>query len=165
MPKNELVRRAHQYADQNGLTVGEQLGFGVHGIVFVVQSQRQPGFSAIKVHEREAPYCRERDVYLRLREHGVRQIRGCHVPRLLRHDDDLWVIEMEIVTRPYVLDFAGAYLDKPPDYSEEILTEWRAEKKEQFGDRWPEVESLLWSLERYGVYLADVSPSNVALAD
>ncbi len=69
---------------------------------------------------------------------------------------------MEIVTRPFVLDFADAYLDKPPDYPDEVLAEWRTEKKEQFGDRWPEVELILLSLERYGVYLVDVSPGNVA---
>ena len=30
--------------------------------------------------------------------------------------DILWVIEMEIVSPPFVLDFAGAYLDHRPDY-------------------------------------------------
>jgi len=31
-------------------------------------------------------------------------------------------------------------LDTPPDYSGEAVAEWRADKQEQFGDRWPEVE-------------------------
>jgi hypothetical protein len=30
----------------------------------------------------------------------------------------LWVIEMTIVTRLFVLDFAGAYLDARPEFSE-----------------------------------------------
>jgi hypothetical protein len=72
---------------------------------------------------------------------------------------------MEVVTRPFVLDFAGAYLDTRPDYTEEVLADWRAEKQEQFGERWPEVQSILWSLERYGIYLSDVTPGNVAFAD
>jgi hypothetical protein len=144
--------------------LGEQLGLGVHGIVFVVKIQGEPGRSAIKVHEREKAYCRERDVYLRLQYHGVTDIRGCHVPQLLRYDDELWVIEMEVVTRPFVLDFAGAYLDKRPDYSDEVLAEWRSEKQEQFGEHWSEVQLILASLERFGIYVVDVSPSNVSFS-
>jgi hypothetical protein len=47
--------------------------------------------------------------------------------------------------------------------SPEVLEQWLAEKQEQFGARWSEVESILWSLQRYGVYLVDVTPANVAL--
>ncbi len=162
--KEELIRRADLYAQKHGLVLGEQLGFGVHGIVFAAASKTKPGREAIKVHEREESYCRERDVYLRLRDHGISQIRGFHVPRLLRYDNELWVVEMEIVTRPFVLDFADAYLDQPPDYPDEVLAEWRTEKQEQFGDRWREVELILLSLKRYGVYLVDVSPGNIAFS-
>ncbi|MEX2172206.1 MAG: hypothetical protein WD851_22995 [Pirellulales bacterium] len=161
--QEELIRRACAYADRHQLTLGEQLGYGLHGIVFLVENQTKPGRSAIKVHEREAPYCRERDIYLRLRERQVTQIQDCHVPWLLRNDDELWVIEMEVVTRPYVLDFAGAYLDEPPKYPAEVLSDWKAEKHEQFGEDWPKVEGILRTLESYGIYLVDVSPSNVAL--
>jgi hypothetical protein len=41
------------------------------------------------------------------------------------------VIEMTIVSRPFVLDFAGAYLDSPPEFSAEIWSEWEAEKRDQ----------------------------------
>jgi hypothetical protein len=72
---------------------------------------------------------------------------------------------MEVVSRPFVLDFAGAYLDKPPDYSDEVLADWRSEKQEQFGERWSDVELILSSLQRYGIYVADVSPSNVSFSE
>jgi hypothetical protein len=72
---------------------------------------------------------------------------------------------MEVVTRPFVLDFAGAYLDKPPDFPQEVLEEWLVEKQEQFGRRWPKVERILWVMEGYGVYMVDVSPNNIAFAD
>jgi hypothetical protein len=160
-----LRRRADEYARRNRLALGEQLGYGVHGIVFVVESQTEPGRSAIKIHEREVPYCRERDVYLRLYEHSVTQICGSDVPQLLNYDDELWLIQMTIVSRPYVLDFAGAYLDAPPDFSEEALTDWKAEKQEQFGTRWPKVQAILRSLQNYGVYLADISLNNVGFVD
>ncbi len=162
--KEELIRRADRYARKHGLVPGEPLGFGVHGIVLVAASKNKPGRAAIKVHEREESYCRERDVYLRLRDHAINQIRSFHVPQLLRYDDRLWVVEMEIVTRPFVLDFADAYLDEPQDYPDEVLAEWRTEKQEQFGDRWPEVELVLLSLQRHGVYLVDVSPTNIAFS-
>lgn len=77
---NELVARAEQYAQTRGLTINEKLGYGVHGIVFSAERQSEAGRRAIKVHERDGPYQRERDVYRRLREHGITEIRGCRVP-------------------------------------------------------------------------------------
>jgi len=137
----------------------------MHGSVFAVESQTEKGRSAIKVCEREREYCRERDVYLRLIACEVADVRGCAVPEMLRHDDELWVIEMTVVTRPFVLDFAGAYLDDPPDFSDEVLADWRAEKQEQFGSRWSEVQAILRDLEGHGVFLVDVNPGNVSFGD
>ena len=165
--KDDLERRAREYAQRHGLALGEQLGAGVHGIVFVTESQPEKGAaaacSAIKVHRQVPDYCREREVYLRLKEIGLVEIRGCHVPELVRFDDELWIIEMTVVTRPFVLDFAGAFLDQRPDFSEEVLTDWRGEKQEQFGPRWPEVEGILRFLEVHGIYMVDVSLNNISL--
>jgi hypothetical protein len=156
-----------QYATRHGLSLGDELGHGVHGIVFATESQPRKDVaavhSAIKVHEREADYCRERDIYLRLKQHAVTMIRGCNVPQLLRYDDELRIIEMTVVSRPFVLDFAGAYLDAAPDFSEEVLADWYVEKEEQFGEHWPTVQAILRHLETYGIYVGDVSPNNVAL--
>src|SRR5262249_4172286 len=105
MSRTDLVRRAQEYAHRNGLVVGRQLGFGVHGIVFSAECQTEGGRSALKVHERGADYARERDVYLRLQEHDLTVIRGCNVPQLIAFDDELWIIEMTVVTPPFVLDF------------------------------------------------------------
>jgi hypothetical protein len=164
--KDELRRRAREYTRRHGLVLGDELGCGVHGIVFMTESQPQKApvavRSAIKVHQRPADYSRERDAYLRLEDHGVAAIRGCHVPRMLRSDDELWVIEMTVVQRPFVLDFASAYLDRPPDFSEEVLADWRAEKQERFGDRWPEVQAILGFLESLGIFQIDVSPGNIS---
>jgi hypothetical protein len=161
----ELIRRAQEYCNRNKLVLGKQLGFGVHGIVFAAKNQAQGGQSAIKIHDGEAGYQRERDAYLRLQEHGITAIRGCTVPELLGYDNGLWVIEMTVVRRPFVLDFAGAYLDEPPDFSEEVIADWRAEKIEQFGTHWSEVEKILRELESIGIYVLDVSPSNISLTD
>jgi hypothetical protein len=72
---------------------------------------------------------------------------------------------MTVVTRPFILDFASASLDKPPDFSEEVLADWQAEKAEQFEQRWPEVQGILRSLESLGIFLIDVHPGNIALVD
>ncbi len=74
--------------------------------------------AAVKVHERETDYCRERDVYFRLDEHNVTEIRGFHVPCMHGYgfDDDLWVLQMTIVPRPFVLDLGQAVLRELEQY-------------------------------------------------
>ncbi len=165
--KDNLMRRAQEYAQRNDLGFVKELGFGVHGIVLSAESQIKLGGlrfpSAVKVHERELCYERERDIYVRLKNHGVKAIRGCAVPKLIGYDDSLWIIEMSVVTPPYVLDFAGAYLDWSPDFSEEVMADWQADKQEQFGGQWPEVLRILACLESYGIFMEDVSPSNISL--
>jgi len=102
---------------------------------------------------------------LRLQQLEVTEILGSHVPILLNFDDNLAVIEMSIVTRPFVLDFAGAYLDQAPEFSEEVLSDWRAEKEEQFGSRWSDAESILRQLESFGIHMIDVNPGNISFPD
>jgi hypothetical protein len=110
-----VVERAQEHARRHGLTLISQLGHGVHGSVFTAKCQPQPDelplYSAVKAHKQEADYRRERDIYLRLQREGITEIRRCHVPELIAYDDDLLIIEMTIVTPPYLLDFAGAFLD------------------------------------------------------
>jgi len=159
----ELSQRAQQYARTRGLVLGDQLGFGVHGIVFLATSQSNPGRFAVKVHERPADYGRERDVYLRLQARGLSEIHGCTIPEMVSWDDDRLIIEMTVVSRPYVLDFGGAFLDRSPGFSEEVLADWHAEKLEQFGPRWAEVLVILRALEAYGIFVVDVNPNNITL--
>ena len=98
-------------------------------------------------------------------EEGIGEIVGFNIPDLLGADDELRIIEMSLVARPFVLDFAGAYLDNAPEFSEEIWADWHAQKQEQFGRRWPEVERVLFALRRLGIHLVDVTPSNIAFLD
>ena len=87
---------------------------------------------------------------------------GFRIPQLFCADDGLHIIEMSIVSRPFVLDFAGAYLDALPFFPEEKWAEWEAEKREQFDDRWPLVKNVINALEELDIYMVDVSPSNIA---
>lgn len=118
--------------------------------------------NALKIHQNDIDYGRERDVYLRLREYGVREICGCDIPRLVDHDDELYALEMTIVERPFVLDFGGAYLDYPPEFSDDVMAEWTREKIEMYGDRWPDVQAILKELEGYDIYMIDVNLGNIS---
>lgn len=69
---------------------------------------------------------------------------------------------MSIVTRPFVLDFAGAYLDAPPEFPEEVRAAWEAGKRDLFEARWAAVEAVLAALAELGIYMMDVSPTNIA---
>lgn len=160
-----LIQRANAYASRFQLQFAERLGFGIHGIIFAAQGKSETGKTAVKVHREAEPYQREVAVYQRLREAGVRRILGFHVPTLVRSEDDLLAIEMDIVTRPFVLDFAGAYLDCPPQFPDEIWNAWEVEKIEQFEQCWPKVKEILAALEELDIYMVDVSPSNIAFEE
>jgi len=158
--REPLLLRANQYAERWDRTIRHELGFGYDGIVFSTNCQ-----SAIKVVRYEPLYLRERDVYFRLQENGALNILGFDVPSMMNHDDELWVVEMTIVSPPFVLDFAGAYLDRPPDFPDDVMEDWQAEKKEQFGDRWTMVQKIMREFRKMGVYLADVKPGNIMFRD
>ena len=159
------LTNATAYAARHHLRLAERLGFGIHGTVHAAEHESKQDQSAIKAHNSATPYLRERAVYERLRDAGVSEVLGFHVPQLIRADDDLRVIEMTIVTRPFVLDFAGAFLGAPPEFSEEVWADWEAEKREQFGARWTTVQALMNAFEELGIHLVDVSPSNIAFVD
>jgi hypothetical protein len=42
---------------------------------------------------------------------------------------------------------------------------WETQKREQFGERWPVVQSVLAALEELDIHMIDVSPSNIAFRD
>lgn len=132
------------------------MGFGKDGTVWLSSA-----FTAIKVFGSPLPYQTERDAYLRLSSAAVQRIAGYVVPQLVGWDDQIGVIEMTVVRPPFVLDFAGASLDTAPDFPEDVLAEWLAEKREQFGDDWPSAAAVISGLARLGVHMLDVHPGNI----
>lgn len=155
----DLAARAKTYAASRGLAVDGSLGRGVNGAIFSTL-----GRTALKVFRQEQSYRRELGCYKRLSEFGVRGVAGHEVPVLIDEDDALLVIEMTIVTPPYVLDFAAAYLDEPPSWPPEVIDEWRAERMQLFSpEQWVIVEQIIKELEiDYGIHLTDVHPGNIA---
>jgi hypothetical protein len=159
------VEKARLYALRHRLTIGGQLGSGHHGSVFVAARNTHPNRSAIKFHKEQEPYLRERKAYERLAERGITEIEGFAVPILLNADDELLVLEMTIVERPFLLDFGGAYLERPPEFPDNVWEEWREQKAEQFGSNWPVVEDVLTTLHCMGIHMLDVHPKNIAFLD
>jgi hypothetical protein len=97
---------------------------------------------------------------------SIVEVAGFSVPQLIHHDDRLWVVEMGIVSPPFVLDFAGAYLDQRPDYPDEVMEEWQAGqagtvRRENVGI----VQNVMAHFARMGIYLADVKPGNISFAE
>ena len=159
------MRRVEEFALRKGLVIHRPLGSGVHGSVFAAESHLEGGQVALKGFEHERWFRQERDVYLRLLDRGIFEVCGCHIPELLDFDDRLWVIEMTIVTRPFVPDFAGAYLDHAPAFSDEVLADWHAEKREQFETRGSDVLRILAALQMQGIHMIDVNPGNISFGD
>lgn len=160
-----LTINARSYASRHQLQIAEPLGSGKDGIVLVGKRTGMPADVAIKVHRFAEGYLLERRAYERLRNQKVRSVMGFNVPELLGFDDDLRIIEMSIVARPFVLDFAAAYLDFRPEFPKDVWDNWEADKLEQFETRWPTVQKLLDAFEQIGIYLMDVSPANISFLD
>ena len=154
-------KRAKQYQSDKRLELESCLGAGTQGSVYLFNSPSRSQRVAVKLHERDEAYVRERNVYLRLRDLKIHEVHGHEVPQLGNFDDRLLAIEMTIVSPPFVLDFGGAYLDRPPDYTPEIWADWRAMKSAAFESNWPAVQKILTEFESYGIFIADVNPANI----
>lgn len=158
-----LEAKALAYARQNSIRLNRKklIGYGSDGTVW--KSSRN---TAVKALRHTEGYTKELECYKRLMAEGVTEIRGFSVPQLIGSDQELQVIEMKIVTPPYILDFAKVYFDTPPDFSAETWAYWNDERAEWFGaERWKKVELLLSALNWYGIYYVDPRPGNIMLGD
>jgi len=150
--------RAIQYAHLSGIELNLKipLGNGTDGKVW--ESNRR---TAVKSLDREHGYWNERDSYIRLQEYAVVQIDGLHVPQLFGYDDELLVIEIGIVSPPCILDFAKVRIDRPPDFSEEVMRDSDEKGQFEFGENWQRVQAVLETLESFQIYYLDPRPGNI----
>ncbi len=123
--------------------------------------------SAVKVFEHEKNFGDELECYQRFQTAGVEAISGFAVPELIGFHRQLQVLEIKIVSPPFLLDFGKVYLDSPPPYWDdaEIMDDWYAEGKENFGPRWGQVLSLIGMLQKYGIWYVDPKPGNIMFGD
>ncbi|REK06747.1 MAG: hypothetical protein DWQ37_22120 [Planctomycetota bacterium] len=162
MTNQELEVAATKYAELCKITLNLKtpLGKGQDGCVW--KSSRK---TAVKAFERPFSYDTELECYQRFKDNRVIRIQGFSVPQLFGFSDDLLIIEMSIVAPPYILDFAKAWLDNPPDFSAEALADHAEKSRELFGERWRDVASLAWALREFGIYYYDTNPGNIRFGD
>jgi hypothetical protein len=129
--------------------------------------QRSDRLTAIKFFDTNERFNRELEVYQLLQSLDIHDIADHYVPWLIRSDDELRAIEMSIVERPFLLDFAGAKLPiEVPDFAQDVLDEFHARLEQLFGDRWADALHVAEMFRRTtGYTLLDIHPGNIAFAD
>lgn len=159
---DDMEDRLRDFAESRKLSIVRRIGFGIHGQIFAVRGST-PFLTVVKVFETDEAYQRELDVYLRLRDAEILIISGCAVPVFIGSSDVQLTIWMTMVSRPYCLDFAAAYLDELPVGFPPMNAEWLVEKREQFGKEWDRVCEVLAGLESLGIFQTDVTPANISV--
>jgi hypothetical protein len=150
-----LIPNATLYAARFEIELGEALGSGKDGIVLVGKHKAHPAKVALKALRWSEAYEREKSVYGRLRQTGASSVLGFNVPQLIGQDDGLRVLEMTIVERPFVLDFASAHLDSRPEFPGEVwpIGRRRSVSSSKTGGQWSKrswrplrrSESIYWT--------------------
>src|SRR5262245_17693050 len=84
--KSALEAKGTEFCRINGTSLACPLGWGIQGVV--LKTERN---TAIKIYELKSGYERERNIYLRLRERDIQEVRGMVIPRLHKSDDSLLV--------------------------------------------------------------------------
>lgn len=139
--------RAELYAHKRNLTIDKNYGGGYDGIVLGTDAG-----TAIKSLNNSELYRNELAVYLFMREKRIFSLSGFTIPKLVNYELENCIIEMTVVSPPYVVDFAGARLTRPEPFPEEIIEYWKRQKREEFGEDWPQVKHLLFAFESRGIF-------------
>lgn len=153
--------RIRQYLSLIGPSVKlkEYLGGGTDGSVWATNRA-----TAVKAFNTFSGYCNERDSYLRLAEYGVTDnLNEFWIPRMWSHDDELMVVEMDLMQNPpFIIDFAKVRIDRPPEFSDDVLDYHDARGLELFGEEnWRSVQRLMSALESFQIYYVDPRPHNI----
>lgn len=153
---------AEAYALLRGFQLTKQLGAGLNGRVWAVTGKDNTVEWALKIQDAQG-FRLGLACYERLAEHEVTEVAGFNVPVLIHAEERWQAIEMSIVDRPFVLDFAQAYLDTPPEFPEEVWQECWETWEGRYEDDWPQVKLALRELRLLGIYYLDVHRGNIAL--
>jgi hypothetical protein len=160
--RQQLLDRAQKYADANGIRISSivEFGHGMDGSVWV--SNRE---SAIKVIRNRKNYADELESYRRLQREDIRFLCGFAVPRLIGFNDELQVIEMNVVQKPYLLDFGKVHFDGEERriFDESELSRERTAARSRYtAADWSRVAMVLHTLQsKYGIYYVDPRPTNI----
>jgi hypothetical protein len=156
--------RIQEYESRHGRRLLGFLGPGPGQDGFVQRSDR---LTAVKFFDRHDRFERELEVYQALKAKGTHVVAVHNVPELIDADHALRAIEMTIVERPFLLDFAGARRPaEVPDFEQHVLDEQVEHLKEVFGDRWADAVHVAEMFRREtGFVLLDLHPGNIAFGE
>jgi len=159
---SDLEARARKYEELFHLRLdfATPLGHGRDGKVW-----KSTVDTAVKVYAKYKPFATELACYRRLQEKRINKIMEFSIPEFVRFHGALGVIEMQVVSPPFLIDFGIATVDDPPRYSEEIMAQERRGWKKNFGSRYPRVLTLVACLEMHGIYYLDPHPGNIRWGD
>ena len=153
--------RIQEYEKRHGCRFLGFLGPGPGQDGFVQRSDR---LTAVKFFDRDDRFRRELEVYQVLTAKGIHDIAGHAVPELIKADTELRAIEMSIVERPFLLDFAGAKRpEEVPDFEQHVIDEHLAHVRELFDNRWSDALHVAEMFHQLtGFVLLDIHPGNIA---
>jgi hypothetical protein len=135
-----------------------RLGWGISGYVFLSPDLR----TAVKIHRSRESFIRELEVYRLLHRLKISRLHGLTIPKLIKYRSRIKLIQMDFVSAPYLLDFAGASLT-PPDFPDDAMQLWHGGIDEVFGPNASVVYAIYNSLVQHGIYYMDFRPSNLKL--
>lgn len=158
------MRQIRKYAKSRALKLTTRLGHGQDGLVW------RTSHTAVKCFEKKLNYERELQCYQHLADMEINRIGDFNVPRLMGNDDDLFIVEMDFVNPPRILDFGKAYvklhpLDRPHPYSDEELERFFDDcvEKHWSDADWPLVRWVYNQLDAHGICYLDIKPGNIDL--
>jgi hypothetical protein len=156
--------RVAEYERRHHCRLLGKLGPGPGQDGFVLYSDRG---TAVKFFDRADRFHRELEVYQVIDAKGIETVAGHAVPKLVDSDDALGVLEISIVVRPFLLDFAGAKLPhEVPEFEEHVMEEYYEHLRELFDDHWTDAMHVAEMFRRAtGFTLMDIHPGNIAFDD
>ena len=160
----EVERAGLAFAEREGFSLIGRLGFGQDGSVYRTSDE-----TAVKVFAEERLFFAEWEAYLRIEEAGLTTAAGHAIPGLRKADFGLWVLHLDLVYPPFVLDFArvslGARSERrwPPHVWAERVAAWERRFPRAHWPRVLEVREALGAAA--GVWLEDLHPGNVRFED
>lgn len=148
--------RAREYIGATGPLL--RLGWGIGGWVYLSPNAQ----TAIKVHRRIEGYRTEIQAYRLLSKHRLTNLHGLNIPKPRGKSDQLMTFHMDVVTAPYLLDFAGVRFT-PPDFSADVMRDWQIGIANFFGPNAHVAYAVYDALRRLGMWYLDFRPSNLKL--
>lgn len=153
----ELLERRNGYCSSHSVVIQiDEPDWGLDAYLWRTNVE-----TVVKVHRYHDRFEKELAAYHRLAERKITRLKGFEFPQLVDYDEQMRILELSIVSPPYILDFVEVGLGKKPSNFD--LDRIEAQQSKQFGKDWPDVRRLLEALMQIGIYYDDVHNKNIRL--